>query len=360
MRVGFFISSLSGGGAEKVLITIAQSMADNNIGSVSITSLEKRPQFYQVDEEKVELYKIKNKHTGIRAFWEDFVSIRKHIKNDSAEVMISFLSRCNLLLLLCCLFNNRKIIVCDRNNPLKEHSRVIFWLSCLLYKRANRIVVQTNQIKTFYPRFLQKKIVVIENPIDNHKLQNELCRDGYNTKRVISMGRLEPQKDFETLIKAFAEINKQFSDWKLDIYGTGEKQEIIQKLIDDLNLTSAVCLCGRTEKPVMEMSKSDIFVLSSYYEGFPNVLCEAMYAGCACISTDCVSGPRELIEQKLNGTLVPIGDVSKMKQALFTYIKNEDIRQKNGKSAQRTVERLYVNNIMKKWCELIEQVGENK
>lgn len=90
MRVGFFISSLSGGGAEKVLITIAQSMADNNIGSVSITSLEKRPQFYQVDEEKVELYKIKNKHTGIRAFWEDFVSIRKHIKNDSAEVMISF------------------------------------------------------------------------------------------------------------------------------------------------------------------------------------------------------------------------------------------------------------------------------
>lgn len=326
MRVGFFISSLSGGGAEKVLITIAQSMADNNIGSVSITSLEKRPQFYQVDEEKVELYKIKNKHTGIRAFWEDFVSIRKHIKNDSAEVMISFLSRCNLLLLLCCLFNNRKIIVCDRNNPLKEHSRVIFWLSCLLYKRANRIVVQTNQIKTFYPRFLQKKIVVIENPIDNHKLQNELCRDGYNTKRVISMGRLEPQKDFETLIKAFAEINKQFSDWKLDIYGTGEKQEIIQKLIDDLNLTSAVCLCGRTEKPVMEMSKSDIFVLSSYYEGFPNVLCEAMYAGCACISTDCVSGPRELIEQKLNGTLVPIGDVSKMKQALFTYIKNEDIR----------------------------------
>ena len=62
MRVGFFISSLSGGGAEKVLITIAQSMADNNIGSVSITSLEKRPQFYQVDEEKVELYKIKNKH----------------------------------------------------------------------------------------------------------------------------------------------------------------------------------------------------------------------------------------------------------------------------------------------------------
>lgn len=360
MRVGFFISSLSGGGAEKVLITIAQSMADNNIGSVSITSLEKRPQFYQVDEEKVELYKIKNKHTGIRAFWEDFVSIRKHIKNDSAEVMISFLSRCNLLLLLCCLFNNRKIIVCDRNNPLKEHSRVIFWLSCLLYKRANRIVVQTNQIKTFYPRFLQKKIVVIENPIDNHKLQHELCRDGYNTKRVISMGRLEPQKDFETLIKAFAEINKQFSDWKLDIYGTGEKQEIIQKLIDDLNLTSAVCLCGRTEKPVMEMSKSDIFVLSSYYEGFPNVLCEAMYAGCACISTDCVSGPRELIEEKLNGILVPIGDVSKMKQALFTYIKNEDIRQKNGKSAQRTVERLYVNNIMKKWCELIEQVGENK
>ena len=68
MRVGFLLVVLSGGGAEKVLITIAQSMADNNIGSVSITSLEKRPQFYQVDEEKVELYKIKNKHTGSEHF----------------------------------------------------------------------------------------------------------------------------------------------------------------------------------------------------------------------------------------------------------------------------------------------------
>lgn len=360
MKAGFYISSLSGGGAEKVLITIAQAIADNGVGSVSITSLEKRPQFYHVNEEKVDLIKIKNHYTGIRALWEDYCNIRKQIKNDDADVMISFLSRCNLLLLISCMFNRRKVIVCDRNNPLKEHSRVVFWLSCLLYARANRIVVQTNQIKSFYPKFLQKKIVVIENPIDDHKLQKELCREGYNTKRVISMGRLEPQKDFETLIRAFSEANKRFPDWKLHIYGTGEKHNSIQKLINDLKLTDKVILCGRTEQPVVEMSKSDIFVLSSNYEGFPNVLCEAMYAGCACISTDCISGPSELIEQNTNGCLVPIGDTSKMEQALVSYIENEDVRMMNGKNAQRTVERLYVDNIMKKWYSLIAQVGEDE
>ena len=136
MKIDFYISSLSGGGAEKVLISIATKCQELG-NDVSIISLEKRPQFYKVNE-RVKVYKFNNRK-GIK----DFFDIRKQLKRSNADVSICFLSRCNLLVLLASIFNKRKIIVCDRNNPLKEHSKIAFLISNMIYKRANKIIVQT-------------------------------------------------------------------------------------------------------------------------------------------------------------------------------------------------------------------------
>lgn len=356
MKVDFYISSLSGGGAENVLLTIAKAFAQSGDNSVSVVSLEKRPQFYEAYP-KITVKKIDNTKSGrIGEMLKDFSAVSKNMKQRKADVIISFLSRCNLLVLLCSLFTGQKVIVCDRNNPLKEHSRKVFYLSCLVYMRADKIVVQTNQIKDFYPRFLQKKIVVIENPIDTEKLSMQAQGNIRREKRVISIGRLEAQKDFVTLIKAMTSVHKNNPEWKLDIFGKGDDKEKLQELIDSFDAQEYITLCGRTAQPYLELKKSSIFVLSSFYEGFPNVLCEAMFAEDACISTDCVSGPRELIESGANGMLVSIGEEAEMAQALEDLMQDEPLRQKLGEEAGKTVKRLYLDKIIEKWKVLVDSI----
>lgn len=356
MKIDFYISSLSGGGAENVLTTLAKSFAEAG-NKVSITSLEKRPQFYPVDE-KVELIKYDNKDKGrIGEIIADFKAIRGQMKErEDTDVCISFLSRCNIQVLLCSLFLHKKVVVCDRNNPLMEHSKLVFWLSNQIYRLASAVFVQTEQIKSFYPKDLQKKMYVIENTLDTEKLDKQ-CDEGCEQENtIISIGRLEPQKDFKTLISAFGTIANKYPDWKVKIFGKGDMKDEIQAFIDEKGLTEQVLLCGRTETPFKELKKSKIFVLSSHYEGFPNVLCEGMYAALSCISSDCVSGPRELINDGENGFLFPIGDERKLAEDIEKLILSEELRELFGRKAAKTVERLKISAIADKWYQTIKFV----
>lgn len=355
MNVDLLISSLSGGGAENVLVTIANELCRRK-NEVSIISLEKRPQFYVVAD-GVSLHKIDNtEYNKVKETYCDFNFIRKHLKKSKSEYAVSFMSRCNLLVLLANIGINKKVIVCDRNNPLKEHPRIVFKLSCLIYKLASAIVVQTNQIRSMYPTSLQKKIVVIENPLDSKKLKEQAAEKHISRKnRVASIGRLEKQKDFETLVEAFYRAKKNInSKWKLSIFGIGNEKNRLQKIIDEKNANGYIELCGVTNKPFKELMESKIFVLSSFYEGFPNVLCEAMLAGDVCISSDCVSGPKELIENEVNGFLFPVQDVEALTKLLQEVCNNADNYLKScGKNASESVRRLELDSIVDKWEKLL-------
>lgn len=356
MKINFLISSLSGGGAEKVLTTLAKEFAVNG-NDVAIISLEKRPQFYQIDE-NIKLIKIDNKGKGkIKENISDFKEIRKFLKTRKADISISFLSRCNLMTIIANTGLKNRVVVCDRNNPLREHSVKAFKLSCFIYQFATAISVQTEQIKSFYPKKLQDKIFVIENPLDMEALSKQLGDTHTDReKTIVSMGRLEPQKDFKTLIEAYSEIASKYSDWKLKIYGIGDMKDELQMLIDSKNMSDKIMLCGRTEKPYLALREAEIFVLSSNYEGFPNVLCEAMYAGCACISSDCVSGPRELIVNGENGLLFDVGDKTQLKSDIEKLINNENLRKSFSDKAYETTKRLSVNNIFTKWNNKVEEL----
>lgn len=353
MKIDFFISSLSGGGAERVLVTIAKKFAEQG-DDVSVVSLEKRPQFYKVDS-KVALKRFNNVGKSFSSL-RDLLCIRKFIKQRKADACISFLSRCNLIVLFASLFTKNKIIVCDRNNPQREHSALVFWLTGWLYRRANVINVQTEQVKSFYPRSLQKKIMVIENPLDVDHLKRQVLEMPKREKIILSMGRLENQKDFETLIIAFEKISKDVPDWNVNIFGLGDNRQRLQKLIDSKGLRDRVFLKGRTETPFYEMCRSSVFVLSSFYEGFPNVLCEAMHAGCLCISSDCDCGPRDLLKQGENGWLFPVQDVNTLAELIKNSIEKIDQLDHIRTAAQETVKRLYVESITQKWKLMIQNM----
>lgn len=352
MKIDFYISSLSCGGAEKVLVAIASQMAASG-HDAAIISLEKKPQFYKVSD-TVSLVKVCSR--GKMAAVKDFFRIQSRIKKGAADVSVSFLSRCNCLVLLCSLFRKNRVIVCDRNNPLKEHSKLVFCISSLLYMRADRIVVQTNQIRNYYWRVLKPKIRVIENCIDTGALDSQLTGPVEREKVILSMGRLEKQKDFKTLIRAFSGISRKYPGWKVKIFGDGSMRTELQHEIRKYDLERQVFLCGKTEKPYEQMCRASIFVLSSFYEGFPNVLCEALYAGDLCISADCVSGPAELISHGENGWLFPVGDQEKLAGLLDELISSEQGLEETRRRAEESVKRLYLEKNIVRWEELMQEV----
>lgn len=356
MKVDFYISSLSGGGAEKVLTTLAESFSSRG-NDVSIMSLEKRPQFYPVSD-KVELIKVNNTKKGkLAEMVMDFFAIRKRLKSNDADVSISFLSRCNILVLYAARFTKNKVIVCDRNNPLMEHSKRVFERSCKLYRNASAVFVQTEKIKSFYPDYLQDKIYVLENPIDFDEMQCQLTDEPIKKEdAIISVGRLEKQKDFMTLIRAFSLVAGDYPSWRLKIFGKGDMKDELIALANDLGYGDRVLFCGRTEKPFYELKKSKIFVLSSNYEGFPNALCEGMAAGLACISSDCVSGPNELINQGENGYLFPVGEYEKLAEYLRICIESEELRERLGSNAEKSVSYLNIESIVDKWLDTISKI----
>lgn len=356
MKIDFYISSLSSGGAERVLTYLASNFAEKG-HDVSITSFEKRPQFYEVDPE-VALNRCDNtKKNKILSILSDFSDMCKHTRKRKADVALSFLSRSNIMLVFAGLFSRTKTIVCDRNNLLRKYPKVVFYVSCLIYAFSSAVCVQTNEIKKYYPKFLQKKIFVLENPLDFDKMEKQCEGQSIEKeKTIISVGRLEDQKDFVTLIYAFEKISAVYPEWKLKIFGQGKNEEILSEIISNLDLDDRILLCGVTHTPFLEMKRSEIFVLSSYYEGFPNVLCEAMHAGLACISTDCECGPKELIQHGENGILTPIEEANTMSKKIAFLIENPDIRAKMGQKAMETTERLNMPTICEGWFDMIKTV----
>lgn len=352
-NIDFYISSLSGGGAEHVLINLATLFSKMG-NKVSITSLERREQFYKVDN-KIEV--IRYNHTKDNTFLgiiKDILSVRKQLKNrKDTDVAVSFLGRTNIVLSIAAIGIKKKVVICDRNNLARKYSKVVFSLLCAIYFLADELIVQTNEIINVYPKFLRKKIKVLENPLDFKEMDKQCIGEIQKTNTVISVGRLERQKDYKTLISAFAKVANNHKEWKLKIYGKGDMRDDVQKWIDQVGMTGRIILCGVTHTPFLEMKKAKIFVLSSFFEGFPNVLCEAMYAGLPCVATACQSGPRDLIQDGENGLLVEVGNVNEMAEKLDLLMTNQAMCDSLGLEAYKRILRLDSKIVCKCWLDTL-------
>ena len=352
-NIDFYISSLSGGGAEHVLINLASSFS--KMGSnVSITSLERRKQFYEVDD-AIEVIRYNHtKDNAIVGLAKDILSVRQQLKHRSdTDVAVSFLGRTNIVLSIASIGIKKKIVICDRNNLARKYSKWVFLLLCMIYSLADELIVQTNEIIDVYPKFLRKKIKVLENPLDFKEMDKQCVGEIEKSNTLISVGRLERQKDYRTLIAAFSEIADNHREWNVKIYGKGDMEEEIQTWIDQAGMTDRITLCGVTHMPFLEMKKAKVFVLSSFFEGFPNVLCEAMYAGLPCIATACQSGPRDLIQNGENGFLVEVGDVHEMAKKMDLLMSNEKMRDSLGAEAYKRILRLDSKLVCKRWLDAL-------
>lgn len=221
------------------------------------------------------------------------------------------------------------------------------WRKCRFINRYDAFVVLTNRDAANWKQF--KNIFVIPNALPFIPKETSNCEN----KKVISVGRLSPEKGYNTLIEAWKIVTSHHPDWELEIYGAGQEYDNLCSLIKKYSLTN-ISINSPVQNIDKKYIKSSIYLMTSQYEGFGIVLIEAMICGLPCISFDCPCGPSEIITNKEDGFLVPVNDTLALANKICLLIEHNDLRQKMGKKARQNVMRYSPDKIMKKWDMLFE------
>ena len=363
LHIVLVISSLESGGAERVLSTMANYWVRKGNRVTLITLNTVKYDFYEIDEniKRIGLDLLRPSKSIVDALLSNYTRysvLRKTLKNVMPDIIISFVDRTNVLTLLSSHRLNIPVVVSERIDPRYHPIGMIFEkLRKHLYRKSSIVVAQTDSVKDWMSGYLDSENVVsFPNPIEIEAPEFLEKNDYIKGNVVVTVGRLDSQKGHDVLIKAFSNIVSNYPDWRLVIFGEGCLRDELEMLIKSLGLENNVFLPGRVKNPENIIGNADIFILSSRYEGFPNALLEAMACGLPVISTDCNSGPSEIINNNVDGILVPVDDEKAISDSLVRLMNNPDERHQLGEQAAKSVERYSLNKIMNLWDGLLEDL----
>lgn len=353
MKFLFVIGALTRGGAERVISNLANHFVE--IGDdVTIITLSKKDISYEIDS-SVDIINGINGNGQLMTI----LKLRKIIKNTKPDIALSFLTHINIATIIATIGLNIPVVVSERNDPKKmppEISRKI--LRRLIYPVADGFVFQTKKSQEYFSKGIQRKSTIIPNPIFLNSRSNDLKN---KNKEIVTVGRLVPHKNQQMIIRSFARIEKDFSDYTLHIYGDGDQREELNKLINKLNLKKKIFLHGETSLVHNKIRDSEIFILASDFEGMPNALMEAMALGLACISTDSPSGgPEFLIDNNKNGILIPVRDEDKLTEALHLLLHDKILREKISENAKEIYHSINPEEIYTEWRNYLTKISNSQ
>jgi GalNAc-alpha-(1->4)-GalNAc-alpha-(1->3)-diNAcBac-PP-undecaprenol alpha-1,4-N-acetyl-D-galactosaminyltransferase len=363
MRILFVIFSLAAGGAERVASTLANHwvVADKEVTLVTL-DLQSND-FYPLDSrvKRIALGLNRASSNWLEFFGNNFQRIRHLralIRSSRPDVVVSFVDLTNILVLFATLGSRMPVIVSERVDPRElPIGTVATMLRRLIYRRARMLVVQTQSVGLWARQVVKDcAIRVIPNPVNSYFFNTPESRSRSEGRpTVLAMGRLEPQKGFDLLLTAFAQCARKHSDWILRIIGDGTERKRLRMLACKLGITSRVTFDGVIRETANAFRSAEIFVLSSRYEGFPNVLLEAMAFGLPVISADCPSGPREIIRSEVDGILVPVNDVDALAKAMDRLMGAEGERKLLGARAMEVRDRFSLARVGAMWQAVLDE-----
>ena len=331
--VAIYMPSLEGGGAERAMLDVARGIAQRGL-RVDMVLIKAKGPYIELLSDGVRLVDLNAKRALTSLY-----SFTRYLLRERPTVVVSTLPEVNVMtLMMKKLFFKRVIVVARRaNNFSMEYrnasakDRVVLNLEKRLLSSANAVVVNSrgveDDLKQIAPR-ISHLIRVIHNPVvwPDHSekagspVTHEWFRDS-DLPVIVSVGRLAPSKGHATLLEAFAELRKSHPA-RLVLLGEGPERSNLVKLAQTLNIYPDVDFIGFHINPFAYMSKARVFVLPSHYEGFPNSLAQAMACGTPVVSTDCPSGPREILEDGKWGRLVPVGDPRALADATIETLRS--------------------------------------
>lgn len=360
MRLALVIPSLSAGGAERVMSGMASHWATKGWDLTLITTADDQPQdFYALHPavKRVRLAKAGN----TSGWWEKLsrnarsvLRLRRALQHCQPDLVIAFLDVTNVLTLLASRWLGVRVIVSERIDPSvnPEIKPAWRWLRRWTYPFATAVVAQTEAASAWLREHCGCTAVTIPNPLrglPDPALQRKPI--------VLSVGRLVHQKGFDVLLDAFAQVAEQNPGWQLVMLGEGPDRPALEARVRRLGLSDRVDMPGVVRDPEIWMAQAGVVVQASRYEGFPNVVMESMAMGAAVISTDCRSGPADLIRGDVNGLLVPVNDVPALAHALNDLLSQPDKRLRLGHSALTVRQSHAEDAIMSRWEALILDRG---
>jgi glycosyltransferase involved in cell wall biosynthesis len=353
----FVQSGLGAGGAEKIVNLLARHRLGRGDEVFVLCFDGSRPSYFTYPPDvRLEAPEVSDfdRRSPVR-LWKYLRWLRKRMRELRPTVVVSFLMRTNVLVLLAGSGLGIPSVISERNNPFRQKANPV-WLPTwrVLSRRAAAIVMQTPQALQTLPAGLRSSAVVIGNPCS---VPEGARRSPDLGRRIVAVGRLEHQKGFDLLLQAFSRIGSGARNATLTIYGEGPEREALVKLAHSLGIADLVRLPGLTAAPGTWIEAADVFVLSSRFEGFPNVLVEAMAVGMPSIAFDCPWGPSTIIEDGVNGLLVPAGDVQSMASGLERLIADRELRTKLSTAAIGIADRFSPSMVLDQWDAVIDGVA---
>ncbi len=336
------IGALGGGGAERVVSVWAKQLNENGVDA-AVLIYGHSPDDYPLPS-GIKVYSVTEKYEDYQTipYLKRVKRIRKILNSYRPDVLISFIPKTQITMMFSSIGIKLRRIETVRVNPWKisEYSKPIQLLWKLCFKTCYAAIVQTPQQIKVSTTAVQRKCIVIPNPIEKRFVDTWKC--DYSTKQTkyVAVGRICAQKNYPLMLTAFKRVQEQHNEISLKIFGVGDEQmtQMIRQMIFKLKLDGCVTLCGRSNHIEDKYRDSDAYLMSTDFEGMPNALAEAMAVGLVCISTDCKTGPGDLISDGQNGFLTPVGDVDAFAAAILKgYQMNQDEAERVGQNARSSV-----------------------
>lgn len=359
MHIAVVTRNMKAGGAERV---IAQLLSKWHAWGVTccLVCMDPAEPFYHVPAE-IPCYDITDTHAvpGVDKV-KKYGSLRHLLCRLKPDIVLSMPEDIGIYVVLAMLGTGIPVVVSERNNPwVMPNKKITRLLRTLAYPFAAGLIFQTKQARSFFPKYLYGKSIVLDNPLDLSRIPAPF--QGERSKTVVSAGRLENQKNFSLLIRAFAAFYVQHPQYKLVIYGEGKKRRELELLAKELLPDEAWSMPGREEALLQKIIQCEIFALSSDYEGVPNVLIEAMACGMPVVSTDCApGGAAALIENGKNGLLVPVGDAEALAEGLSFLTEHRAEAAQMGQKALSIRQRLDAERVCMNWLSYLQYIADKE
>lgn len=347
-RCVLFIPTLTAGGAERVASVLANEWCNYPEVRISVITLFDESVFYPLDPrvEYICLGIQANKSVLLRLvdLFRTLLALRREIVERKPKFVLSFMNKYNVFCVTALLGANQNTIVAERDSPTEVLSRLRIVLRKLTYPLAAAVLVQSQAARDFIVSTTSAhRVAILLNPVT--PIIEE--RDRQPQKIILNVSRLHTKKGQGDLLEAFAAIRAE--GWRLVLCGDGPMRPALEQRARELGIEEQTDFRGTVADLRPHLCSAGIFAFPSYWEGFPNALAEAMLAGIPCVSYDCPTGPSELIEDGVNGVLVPVGNVTKLTEALRRLVENPDLATQIGDRAASVSDRVEIRSVSRRY-----------